>query len=198
LAEEVAANGMAPLATSVGGSPDGPSSSLTPLAAEAGRAIRETADRLYPLTGGAVPFAMPQRDRLRRQAHELIDALLVTFRQATDEQGAHYIDQVPLVQCSAAVAAGARATATLRVVNDEQTPAEVALYSTNFIADGGYEIPSLRVTATPRCATIAAKGEATFEVSVAVEQQTPAGSYSGLIQAMGCKYVKAVLVVEVL
>jgi len=46
--------------------------------------------------------------------------------------------------------------------------------------------------------TIPAKSEAGFEIKIAVPQQTPVGIYSGLIQAMGCRYIKAVLSVEVL
>jgi hypothetical protein len=50
---------------------------------------------------------------------------------------------------------------------------------------------------TPRQATIPAKGKADFDIEVAVPQQTPPGYYSGLIQAMGNRYVKAVLMIEV-
>jgi hypothetical protein len=47
-------------------------------------------------------------------------------------------------------------------------------------------------------ATIPASGEVTFEIRIAVPQQAPAGAYSGLIQATGSRYVKAVLSVDVL
>jgi hypothetical protein len=56
----------------------------------------------------------------------------------------------------------------------------------------------LRVTVSPRRATVPPQGEASFSIKIAVPQQTPSGTYSGLIQAMGSKYVKAVLSVEVL
>ena len=84
-----------------------------------------------------------------------------------------------------------------RVANDEDTPSEVTLYCTDFISDAGHEIPALRVTVLPRRATVPANGDAEFEIKVAVPQQTPPGYYSGLIQAMGNRYVKAVLMVEV-
>jgi len=102
------------------------------------------------------------------------------------------------MRCDAPVQAGAEASATMKVANDENTPSDVTLYCTNFVADSGHEIPSLRVTVSPRRATIPAKGEAGFEIKIAVPQQTRDGTYSGLVQAMGCKYVKAVLSVEVL
>jgi hypothetical protein len=178
--------------------PPSDASGVMPLATTVGTEIHELAGRICPVTGAAVPFAMPDRDRLRRQAHEFIEALLVTFSQATGEKAAPYEDQVPLIQCVAPVRAGNEAMATMRVANDEATPSEVALYCTNFVADSGYEIPSLRVTVLPRRVTIPPRGQADFEIKIAVSQQTPAGIYSGLIQAMGSKYVKAVLSVEVL
>jgi uncharacterized membrane protein len=46
--------------------------------------------------------------------------------------------------------------------------------------------------------TIPAHGEATFQIRIAVSQQALPGIYSGLIQAAGSKYVKAVLSLEVL
>ena len=88
--------------------------------------------------------------------------------------------------------------ATVQIANEEGTATEVTLYSTNFVADQGYEIPSLRVTILPRVLSIPAGGSAEFEITIAVPQQTPKGYYSGLIQAMGSKYFKAVLSLEVL
>jgi hypothetical protein len=169
-----------------------------PLAAGAGTKIHRLAGRVCPITGAAIPLSPPDKDAIRRQAHELIEALLVTFNQATGEKAAPYEDQVPLLRCLAPVHAGGRASATMRVANEEDAPSSVALYCSNFVADSGYEIPSVRVTISPRRVTIPGKDEASFEIGIAVPQQTPAGLYSGLIQAMGTKYVKAVLSVEVL
>lgn len=165
--------------------------------------LRGIAGRACPVTGAALPVAPPDAGRLRQQAHELVETLLATLGQARGEQAtpygaAPYEDRVPLLQCVAPVQAGAEASATMKVANDENTPSDVTLYCTNFVADSGYEIPSLRVTVLPRRVTIPAKSEAGFEIKIAVPQQTPAGLYSGLIQAMGAKYVKAVLSAEVL
>lgn len=146
---------------------------------------------------GGIPLAGLDRDRIRRQAHELIETLLITFSEATDETGLPADDRVPLLSCAAPVPAGGAARATLRVANDEATPSTVTLYTTNFVADCGYEIPALRVSTSPRMATIPAKSEGLFEITIAVPPQTPAGIYSGLIQAMGSKYLKSVLMVEV-
>ena len=135
---------------------------------------------------------------MRRRAHEFIETLLITFNQATGEKGLPTEDKVPLLRCAAPVPAGGEARASLLVANEEPTPSEVSLYCTNFVADSGYEIPGLRVHMHPRRTTIPANGQATFEIRIAVLQQTPPGTYSGLVQAMGNKYLKAVLSVEVM
>jgi hypothetical protein len=132
-------------------------------------------------------------DRLRRQAHEMIETLLEAFSPKEQPPG----DHAPLLRCAAPVAPGHDGRIAVRVANEEGTPSEVSLYCTNLTADSGYDIPSLRVSISPRSVTIPAKGEATFEVAIAVPQQTPAGIYSGLIQATGAQYVKAVVSVQV-
>jgi hypothetical protein len=106
-------------------------------------------------------------------------------------------DRAPLLRCVAPVAPGYEAHATLRLANDGPVACEAALYTTNFVSDRGSEIPAMRVVVTPRRTTIAPKGEATFEITIAVPAQTPPGGYSGLIQATGAQYTKAVLTVEV-
>jgi hypothetical protein len=136
-------------------------------------------------------------DRLRRQAHEFIESLLATFSGGRREKGGAADDQVPLLRSPAPVQAGQAARVGFGVANEEDTPSEVTLYCTDFISDSGHEIPALRITVLPRRATIPAKSDAEFEIEVAVPQQTPPGSYSGLIQAMGNRYVKAVLMIEV-
>jgi hypothetical protein len=165
---------------------------------EVGGAFGNLAGGVCPITGAAVPRALPNKDQLRHQAHEFIESLLVTFNQATEEKAAPYADQVPLIRCVAPVGAGENARASLQVANDELEAVEVTLYSTNFVADTGHEIPSLRVTVLPRRATVPARGSVSFEIAIAVPMQAAAGAYSGLVQVMGSKYVKAVLSVEVL
>jgi hypothetical protein len=178
-------------------SPDGAPSPLDPAGAAAGVAIGDIAGRVCPVTGAMVPVPGTERDRVRRQAHELIEALLVTFNRSTSEQPAPFEDQVPLLHAAAPVLAGGEGSASLTIMNEEASPSDVSLYSSNFVADSGYEIPSLRVTFSPRRLTIPAGQQATFQIRVTVPMQTPPGIYSGLVQAMGTKYVKAVLSVEV-
>ena len=151
-----------------------------------------------PLPTQAVTRAPVKQDAVRDRAHELIDALLQTLREDTSEKPARYENMVPLIHASAPVQAGQRARIGMQVTNEEATPIDVSLYCTDFVTDGGYTIPSLSVTVSPRQVTIGPRARAEFEVSVAVSAQTPAGEYSGLVQAMGSRYVKAVLAFEVL
>lgn len=157
---------------------------------------RSFAAAVCPVTKATVPFAF-DKDRLRKQAHAFIETLLITFNESTGERGLPAEDKVPLLQCEATVQAGSEARAVMTVGNEEPTPSDVALYCTNFVSDSGADIPALRVAVHPRRATIPPKGEATFQLTIAIPQQTPAGTYSGLIQAMGTKYVKAVLSLDV-
>jgi hypothetical protein len=164
---------------------------------------------LAPLTG-LVPAAAPSSqapgdvpalgalpttdlDRLRRQVHEVLETALAAF----SPKGPPPDDRVPLLRCATAVRAGEEASVVVRVFNEEDGPSNVHLYSTNLVADSGYDIPSARVTCSPRRVTIPPRGEAAFEVKIAVPAQAPAGVYSGLIQAAAALYVKAVVSVEV-
>jgi hypothetical protein len=161
--------------------------------------VRNVGSGVCPVTKATVPKgpAIFDKDQLRKQAHDFIETLLITFNDTTGERGLPTDDKVPLIQCEAPVQAGGQARAILSVGNEESTPSDVTLYCTNFVADSGHELPALRVAVSPRRATIAPNGEAMFQITIAVPQQTPAGTYSGLIQAMGTKYVKAVLSLDV-
>jgi hypothetical protein len=154
-------------------------------------------NRKCPVTHAAVPLGGFDTGSLQSKAHELIEMLMAAFALPRYAESAQADDRVPLIHCPAPVQAGSTACASFTVLNDEPAPSEVTLYTSNFIADSAYEIPAVRVSASPRTRTIPPRGRETFEIKIAVPQQTPIGIYSGLIQAMGTKYVKAVLSVEV-
>ena len=141
-------------------------------------------------------------DDLRRRGTDFLETLLSSLSQDRNPGragSAGPLDvQVPLVRGVASVTPGGRGRATIRVANEEASALEVSLYSSNFVADSGYDLPSLLVSVTPRKASIPPGGQVTFDIEVAVPGQTPRGSYSGLVQASGCKYVKAVVLFEVL
>lgn len=160
--------------------------------------LKAPSGQTCPITKASPPPLGFDKDALRRQAHEFIDTLLLTFRATTSEDGVVAENKVPLLQCAAPVPAGGVARATLLVANEEPSPTQVTLYCSNFVSDTGHEIPALRVSFSPRVATISSNGQVSFEIKIAVPPQAPASTYSGLIQAMGSKYVKAVLSVEVL
>jgi hypothetical protein len=174
-----------------------PSSPLDP-----SRLRQQAHELLAGLMGGAGQPAKwlgagSDADRFRRQAHELIETLLATFSGGAREKAGAADERIPLLRSPAPVQAGRSTRVGFCTYNEEDTPSQVTLYCTDFISDQGHEIPALRVTVTPRQATIPAKGKADFDIEVAVPQQTPPGYYSGLIQAMGNRYVKAVLMIEV-
>jgi len=98
----------------------------------------------------------------------------------------------------APVPAGSVGKVALCVSNEETSPIDVSLYASNFVAESGYEMPSLLVSVSPRKLRVAPGAEVTFEIQLSVPAQAPPGLYSGLVQATGCKYVKAVVMFEVL
>jgi len=174
-----------------------------PLAPPDKSRLRQQAHELLAglLGGGGQPgqwFSVgSDADRLRRQAHELLETLVATFAGGPRATPGAADERVPLLRSAAPVQAGRSTRVGFCVSNEEDTPSQVTLYCTDFISDAGHEIPALKVTMLPRHATVPAKGYVDFEIEVAVPQQTPPGFYSGLIQAMGNRYVKAVLMVEV-
>lgn len=134
-------------------------------------------------------------DRLRRQAHQVIETFLELYSPRAPAASA--LNHVPVLRAPAPVKAGAEACIAMRIANEELESTQVALYSTNLVSDCGYEIPALRIAFSPRTLLIPPNGEATFEVRVAVPSQAPRGLYSGLVQASGLNGAKTVICVEV-
>ena len=52
------------------------------------------------------------------------------------------------------------------VRNEEASPAEVSLYASNFVAESGYEMPSLLASFAPRRVVLAPGAEASFATMV--------------------------------
>jgi hypothetical protein len=163
--------------------------------------LKQQADDLLAgiLTGfGQSPGGVPDLDGLRKQAQDFFETLLLTLNERRGAKSVPADNRVPLLQCEAPVQAGTEARAVLTVSNEETTSSDVTLYCTNFVADSGHDLSARRVTFSPRKVTIPAGSEATFQIRIAVPLQMATGVYSGLIQAMGSRYVKAVLSLEVL
>jgi hypothetical protein len=159
---------------------------------------RESASATPAASPGQLDFAGREADvdRLRRYAYELVDTFLAVFSPKGPVGSADA--QVPLLRAPSPVRAGGEASVAVRVANEEPQPSTVTLYTSNFVSDSGHEIPSLRVTCVPRTLTIAPNAQATFEVKIAIPQQAARGLYSGVVQAAGLTYVKAVISLEVL
>ena len=147
---------------------------------------------------GGPPSRVLDMNGLRKQAQDFFDTLLLTLNERNATKSVPAENRVPLLQCEAPVQAGAEARAILTITNEETTASDVTLYCTNFVADSGHDLSALRVTFSPRKVTIPPGSEATFQIRIAVPPQIGTGVYSGLIQAMGSRYVKAVLSLEVL
>ena len=137
-------------------------------------------------------------DELRRRGSELLETLLASLAPGNAAAAGAGEDRVPLLRGVAPIRAGTVGAVTFRVTNEDASPSEVALYASNLIADSGYELPSLLVSIVPGRAILPARSEATFDIRVAVPAQALPGLYSGLVQARGCTYVKAVVMFEVL
>jgi hypothetical protein len=131
-------------------------------------------------------------DQLRRYAHDMIETLLTALSPKAGTE-----NRVALLHCPTPVVAGSEAVVSIRIANEDPSPTETSLYSTNFVSDTGYDIPARSVTFSPRASTIPAKSDATFELKARIPQQAPPGIYSGLVQAAGSKYLKAVVSIEV-
>lgn len=173
------------------------------LAAEVARFQPPPTSHLGSESAPALPHFLlpPAVDDVRRQASDVLDQIFSRTAgapRATSTASASGAEQVPLILALAPVRPGERALATVRIANEEAAPARVTLYSSNFITDSGYELGSLMVSVEPRVAEIAPGAEASFDVEVAVPTLAPAGFYSGLVQAAGTKYLKAVITFEVL
>lgn len=143
-----------------------------------------------------LPAASPPAvdvDGLRRLLHNYAETLISTFNPRVDTGS----DRVPVIRGEYPVTAGAEIVVPLRVINEGPTALEVSLYCSNFVSDGGFDISALHVGFAPRACVIAAESAHVFDVTIRVPQQAPPGLYSGLVQAVGTKYFKVVMSIEV-
>src|SRR5450631_390338 len=105
-------------------------------------------------------------------------------------------DVVPIVG-GVAVKAGNAVSVFLPLSNDGQTPVSVILNCTDLISNGGSVIPAATVRFSPRTMNLAPAGAGSVTLDVSVPSQSPPGTYSGLVQAIGLNRPSAVVVVRV-
>jgi hypothetical protein len=132
-------------------------------------------------------------DGLRRLLHNYVETLISTFNPRVDTAS----DRVPAIRGEYPITAGAEIVVPLRVINEGPTALEVSLYCSNFVSDGGFDISALHIGFAPRACVIAPESAHVFDVTIRVPQQAPPGLYSGLVQAVGTKYFKVVMSIEV-
>ena len=163
--------------------------------------LKQQADDLLAgiLTGfGQSPGGVPDLGGLRKQAQDFFETLLLTLNERRGAKSVPVDNRVPLLQCEAPVQAGTEARAVLTVSNEETTSSDVTLVLHKFRRRLRTRPLGAQSDLLPRKVTIPAGSEATFQIRIAVPLQIATGVYSGLIQAMGSRYVKAVLSLEVL
>jgi hypothetical protein len=156
--------------------------------------------QVYEIIGSLLSLVGERPDNAPSSvASEFSSSLPRPFRpvSASTRVSAPKQEQVPLIHCDSIVPAGGTAQARLRMSNQSDSPCPATLYCSNFVTDTGYEIPSVRVSMSPRHLVLPARGASDFEIAVAVPEQTPAGCYAGLIRAMGSRDFQVVLSVEV-
>lgn len=150
------------------------------------------------------PASLPNRsntsshmlDECRQRAVEAITALLATAGPAA-------LQSMPALgfpwrAVSGSIDPGAPASVPLTIDNTEGRPITVTFYSTDLIGDSGYHIPANLISFDPSSQTIPPGSRGTTRMNVAVPIQAMAGSYSGLVQAVGFPAAKAVVTLDVL
>lgn len=103
----------------------------------------------------------------------------------------------PIINPPAAVKAGDVAKIPLTVTNEGATPLDVSFFSSDLVGDSGFGVPARKITVSPRVRSLQPGEVTTFEISVPIPQQTPPGTYTGIIQAAALEYLRAVLTVPV-
>jgi hypothetical protein len=166
--------------------------------------------KLSTLLGGALTGQAPAEE-LRGQARALVDTFVRVLGQRPDGF-AHLLTEnaadartrdggntetVLSLQASRSVPAGDVAYLSLRLVNDDAEKDECALVATDLIGVSGHRIPASHVRVSPNPASIPAEGSTDIQIEVRVPSGTPAGCYTGLLQADDGESVRALVHVTV-
>ncbi|MEO8181730.1 MAG: hypothetical protein ABI895_23095 [Deltaproteobacteria bacterium] len=136
------------------------------------------------------------------RVHELLQELLRLLTAPGGSVPAGMLAAAPIpatapVLQSRPAKAGETLTVPVPLANDSPNPANLILYSSDFVSDGGFEIPSLHVSFLPRTMTLAAHARNNTDMKIAIPAQSPAGLYSALVQASGLSAPQAVVVLKV-
>jgi len=163
--------------------------------------------------------------RLRRDTHEVVDILLDLAHVATRSVGGMAgrairlrpampgdaggtsggspqphggASALPTLTLPAPVPPGGSSEATLTVENETESPTVAFEFqNTDLVDDVGNRIPADRITFSRQSMSIAAHETERIAVRINVPDGTPAGRYSGLVQASRMDHVRAILLVEI-
>lgn len=107
------------------------------------------------------------------------------------------VEPAPVLSAQAPVVPGGTAQVVISLVNEDEQPARIALFSTGLIGENGAHIAVDRISFQPRKLTLSPGMSGEVTVRVAVPPHTPCGVYSGLVRASQLHHLHAVLVVQV-
>jgi hypothetical protein len=148
-------------------------------------------------------------DEWLRDLHDLVDALGSVLprvqsyvanaldKSATLGRGLEY-ESVPVLCPHTPVRAGDRTRISIKLNNDNATPAQVKVLCTDFFSTSGARIPQRQVTLTPSQLQLGPDAHAEVTLEVAVPRDSRPGAYSGLLLTSGLSYLRAVIAIEVI
>ncbi len=142
---------------------------------------------------------------IQKQLSQALAALLNAFLQSvpmaqrtpTAVRPALIGATVPVIGSESPAKAGETARVQVTVAKDGPGPSSLTLYSTDFVSDTGFQIPSACATFSPRSITVDGLDSQKSEMRIAIPAQCARGAYSALVQAMGAGRPCAVVVLQV-
>lgn len=152
--------------------------------------------------------------RFRNDAHEVLDILMDLVQGAAKAAGdltqravsvrtgerpaTPRTSDLPTLTMPGPVGAGQSAETCLTVENDsDNATAEFSFRATDFLSPEGERIPAGQVSFAPELITMAPRSKESISIRVTVPEGTPAGVYSGLLQATRLQQLRSLLVIEV-
>ncbi len=149
-----------------------------------------------------------ESDQLLRDVHDFIDAFadLVTRLQGplgewmaapAGNRGNAEQESVPVLRPREPIRAGERAKISVKLHNDDAQLARLTPRCTDLLSSTGYRIPAHQVEFSPPELALGPDASEEITLHIGVPQETPEGTYSGLLLASGLPYLCAVIAIEV-
>jgi hypothetical protein len=106
-------------------------------------------------------------------------------------------ESVDVLRSPQGVMAGNAARLSLHVENDDAESDKCALFVTDLLGPSGHRIPVSHVRVSPQPLSIPAGGSVAVQIEVRVPSGTPAGDYTGLVQADDGQALRTLIQVRV-